>query len=90
MRPRQAQAVSSVGQANELPQQASAGQINWLHILLAAGGITLLSSVAGVVVYDWYFDSVIVGLSSSLQPISDAFHQLGGSHLRQASPPPAN
>jgi hypothetical protein len=89
MRPRQAQAVSSVGPASELPKPARAGQINWLHIILAVAGITLLGSVAGVVVYDWYFDSVLVSLSSSLQPISDAFHQLGGSHVRQASPPPA-
>jgi len=90
MRPRQAQAVLSGGAANGLARQAKARQISWLQITLAAAGITLFSSVAGVVVYDWYFDSVLVGLSSSLQPISDAFHQLGGSHLRQASPPPAN
>ena len=90
MRPRQAQAVSSVGPTSELPKQARAGKINWLHILLAVAGITLFGSVAGVVVYDWYFDSVLVGLSSSLQPISDAFHQLGGSHVRQSSPPPVN
>jgi hypothetical protein len=90
MRSHQAQAVSGVRPANELPQQTRAGQVNWLRIILAATGITLVSSVAGVVVYDWFVDSVLVGLSSSLQPISDAFHQLGGSHLRQASPPPAN
>jgi hypothetical protein len=64
--------------------------MHWLHILLAAAAIALASSVAGVLVYDWYFDSVVAGLSSSLQPISDAFHQLGGSHVRQASSPPAN
>jgi hypothetical protein len=40
--------------------------------------------------YDWFFDTVVVGLSSSLQPISDAFHDLGASHLGQPSSPPGN
>jgi hypothetical protein len=58
---------------------------------MAAAGITLVSSVAGVLAYNWYFDTTLVALSSSLQPISSAFHQLGGSHLRQpSSPTPGN
>jgi hypothetical protein len=64
--------------------------MRWFRVILAAAGITFASSVAGVLVYDWYFESVVAGLSSSLRPVSDAFHQLGGSHVRQASPPPAN
>ena len=64
--------------------------MNWIHVLLAATGITLASSVAGVLVCDWYFESALVGLSSSLQPLSDAFHQLGASHLAHASPAPGN
>lgn len=88
MRPRQA--VSSVVPADELPRHPRAGGANWLQIVLIAAGIALGSSVAGVLVYDWYFDTVVVGLSSSLQPISDAFHNLGGSHLRQASPSPGS
>jgi hypothetical protein len=67
-----------------------AGKTNWRYLILAAAGITLVSSVAGVLAYDWYYDTVLVGLSSSLQPIGSAFHQLGAGHLRQASPPPAN
>ena len=84
MRPQQAQAASSIVPAREPSRQSRAGRPNWLHIVLAAVGIASGSSVAGVLVYDWYFDSAIVGLSSSLQPFSDAFHELGGSHLRQA------
>lgn len=86
MTPQQAHVVP----AHELPPQRRTGHINWIHILLAATGITFASSVAGVVVYNWYFDSVLVGLSSSLQPLSDAFHQLGASHLSHASPAPGN
>jgi hypothetical protein len=90
MRPQQAQAVSNVLPASEPSRQPRVRRQNWLYILLAAVGIALGSSVAGVLVYDWYFDSVLVGLSSSLQPFSDAFHELGGSHLRETSPPPGN
>jgi hypothetical protein len=90
MRPQQAQAVSGVGPAHELPRQRRAGHLNWIHILLAAAGMTFASSVAGVLVYNWYFDSVLVGLSSSLQPLSDAFHQLGASHITHVSPAPGN
>ena len=82
--------VSSVVPADELSQRPRAGRANWLHIILVAAGISVGASVAGVLVYDWYFDTVIAGLSSSLQPISDAFHELGASHVRQTSPPPAN
>jgi hypothetical protein len=84
------QAVSSVVPANELRGHPRSGRANWLRIVLVAAGIALSSSVAGVLVYNWYFDTVIVGLSSSLQPISDAFHNLGVSHLRQVSPSPGN
>jgi hypothetical protein len=90
MRPQHAHAVSGVGPAHELPQQKRAGHLNWIHILVAAAGITFASAVAGVLVYNWYFDSVLVGLSSSLQPLSDAFHQLGAGHLTHASPAPGN
>jgi hypothetical protein len=87
MRPRQA--VSSIP-ADELPRHSRVGRANWLQIILVAAGIAVGSSVAGVLVYDWYVDAVIVGLSSSLQPLSDAFHDLGASHLKQPSPPPEN
>lgn len=90
MRPQQAHAASGVGPAHELPQQRRTGHIKWIHILLAAAGLTFASAVAGVLVYNWYFDSVLAGLSSSLQPLSDAFHQLGASHITHASPAPGN
>ncbi|HEX6563581.1 MAG TPA: hypothetical protein VF020_04810, partial [Chthoniobacterales bacterium] len=83
-------AVSSIVPADERSHHPRAGRANWLHIVLIAAGMALGSSVVGIVVYDWYFDTVIVGLSSSLQPFSDAFHDLGASHLRQPSPLPGN
>jgi hypothetical protein len=87
MRPRQA--VSSVVPADQT-QNRRTGRANWLRIGLFAAGIAFGGSVSGVLIYDWYFDTVVVGLSSSLQPISDAFHNLGVSHVIQASPSPGN
>jgi hypothetical protein len=91
MRPQEAQAIPGGGPAHDLDRQTRPSHTNWLYVGLAAAGITLVSSVAGVLAYDWYFDATLVALSSSLQPFSSAFHQLGGSHLRQpSSPTPAN
>ena len=91
MRPPEAQAISGGGPARDLDRQTRPSRTNWLHVIMAAAGITLVSSVAGVLAYNWYFDTTLVALSSSLQPISSAFHQLGGSHLRQpSSPTPGN
>lgn len=91
MRPPEAQAISGGGPAHDLDRQTRPSRTNWLHVIVAAAGITLVSSVAGVLAYNWYFDTTLVALSSSLQPISSAFHQLGGSHLRQpSSPTPGN
>lgn len=91
MRPPEAQAISGGGPARDLDRQTRPSRTNWLHVIVAAAGITLVSSMAGVLAYNWYFDTTLVALSSSLQPISSAFHQLGGSHLRQpSSPTPGN
>jgi hypothetical protein len=90
MRPQEAHAISSVGPAQGDYLQKKTEHTNWLHILLAAAGLTLFSSVAGVLFYDWYFDSVLAGLASSLQPFSTAFHQLNGDRVSPAPSQPAN
>jgi hypothetical protein len=90
MRPQEAHAISSVGPAQGDYLQKKPEHTNWLHILLAAAGLTFFSSVAGVLVYDWYFDSVLAGLASSLQPFSSAFHQLNGDRVSPAPSQPAN
>jgi hypothetical protein len=90
MTPPQAHAVSSAGPVQGHPLQKRTEYTNWLYILLAAVGLTLFSSVAGVLVYDWYFDSLLAGLGSSLQPFSSAFHQLNGDNVRPAPSPSAN
>jgi hypothetical protein len=90
MRPQEVQAISSAGPAPRLYQQKRRQYTGWLQILVAAAGLTLFSSIAGVLVYDWYFDSVLAGLATSLQPFSSAFHQLNGDRVRPAPADPAN
>ena len=84
MRAHQAEAITA------LPRQRRAANPNWLHVIFAAAVITLVSSVAGIVAYNWLYQSTLLTLSSSLQPISSAFHQLGAGHLKQASPSPGD
>jgi hypothetical protein len=90
MRPQEGQAISGAGPVQGHYLQKKPEHTNWLHILLAAAGLTLFSSVAGVLIYNWYFDSVLAGLASSLQPFSSAFHQLNGDRVSPAPSQPAN
>jgi hypothetical protein len=64
----------------------SAGQVdsggkrrNWLNSVLAAAALIAVSSLGGVLVYDWYFSFVLDGLSQSFRPIADALHQGNGN-----------
>jgi hypothetical protein len=90
MRPQEPHAISSVGPAQGALLGKRMTLSHWLQILVAAAGFTLFSSVAGLFVYDWYFDSVLAGLASSLQPFSSAFHQLNGDRVRPTPSQPAN
>lgn len=90
MRPQEPHAISSAGPALGGHLEKRRGPSHWLQILVAAAGLTLVSSVAGLFVYNWYFDSVLAGLASSLQPFSSAFHQLNGDPVRPAPSQPAN
>jgi hypothetical protein len=90
MRSQEPHAISSAGPVQGGHLEKSWALSHWLQILVAAAGLTLFSSVAGLFVYDWYFDSVLAGLASSLQPFSSAFHQLNGDRVRPAPSQPAN
>jgi hypothetical protein len=90
MRPQEPHAISSAGPVQRGHSEKRRGPSHWLQILVAAAGLTLVSSVAGLFVYNWYFDSVLAGLASSLQPFSSAFHQLNGDRVRPAPSQPAN
>jgi hypothetical protein len=65
--------------------QADSGEKgrNWLNSALAAAALIAVSSLGGVLVYDWYFSFVLDGLSQSFRPIADALHQGSGNHSEQ-------
>ncbi|HEX4202103.1 MAG TPA: hypothetical protein VHY59_11335 [Chthoniobacterales bacterium] len=90
MRPQETQSVSLAGPVPGGHLEKRGVPSYWLQILVAAVGLTLFSSVAGLFVYDWYFDSVLAGLASSLRPFSSAFHQLNGDQMKPAPSQPAN
>ncbi|MGA8477593.1 MAG: hypothetical protein WB696_06510 [Chthoniobacterales bacterium] len=50
-------------------------QANWFESVMAAAAMLVVGSVGVVVVFDWYFFSVVDGLSITLEPIVSAFHQ---------------
>ncbi len=52
---------------------------NWLHSIVAAAGILTVSSLVTVVVFDWYFFSVVGGLTNALRPIAGALRQADGN-----------
>jgi hypothetical protein len=58
---------------------AAAGQerSNWLRSLVASMGILALSSFGAVVIFDWYFFSIVDGIAADLRPVVGAFHPVG-------------
>jgi hypothetical protein len=55
----------------------SGTRANWLHSIIA-GAAMLVSSLGVVLAFDWYFFSVIDGLSTSLRPIAGALRHVNG------------
>jgi hypothetical protein len=56
---------------------------NWLNSVLAAAALITVSSLGGLLVYDWYFSFVLDGLSQSFRPIADALSQESGHHSQE-------
>jgi hypothetical protein len=57
-------------------------QPNLLHSIVAAAAMLAVSSLGVVVVFDWYFFSVVESLSISLRPIAGAFHHANVGTLK--------
>jgi hypothetical protein len=57
-------------------------QPNWLHSIIASAAMLAVSSVGIVLVFDWYFFSVVDSLSMSLRPIAAAFHRANDDTLK--------
>jgi hypothetical protein len=50
-------------------------QANWFESVVAGAAMLVVGIVGVVAVFDWYFFSVVDGISISLEPIVSAFHQ---------------
>jgi hypothetical protein len=58
-------------------------QSNWLRSLVAGFAMSAVGSLGVVLVFDWYFFSVVESLSTSLRPIAQAFHQASSGALEK-------
>jgi hypothetical protein len=57
-------------------------QPNLLHSIIAGAAMLAVSSLGVVLVFDWYFFSVVESLSISLRPIAGAFHHANVGTLK--------
>jgi len=63
-------------------------QPNWLHSIVAGAAMLAVSSLGVVLVFDWYFFSVVESLSISLRPIAGAFHHANVGTLKNTENAP--
>ena len=63
-------------------------QPNLLHSIIAGAAMLAVSSLVVVLVFDWYFFSVVESLSISLRPIAGAFHHANGGTLKDTENAP--
>jgi hypothetical protein len=59
-------------------------QSNWLHSIIAGAAMLAVGSLGVVLIFDWYFFSVIDGLSSSLRPIASVIRHADGDTATNA------
>jgi len=52
---------------------------NWLNSVFAGVALIAISSLLGVLAYDWYFCCVLDNLSQSFQPIAKALERNVGT-----------
>jgi hypothetical protein len=62
-------------------------QPNWLHSIVSGAAMLAVSSLGVVLVFDWYFFSVVESLSISLRPIAGAFHHANVGTLKNTENP---
>jgi hypothetical protein len=60
---------------------------NRIRSIAAAAGMLAVSSLGAVLVFDWYFFSLVDGLSTSLRPIAGLFHRSHEDTGKKAAPP---
>ncbi|SRR5258707_8912494 len=63
-------------------------QASWFESIMAGAAMLVVGSLGVVVVFDWYFFSVVDGLSITLEPIVSAFHQANDNTSKKAENAP--
>jgi len=63
-------------------------QANWFESVVAGAAMLVAGSVGVVAVFDWYFFSVVDGISITLEPIVSAFHQANVNTSKKAENAP--
>jgi hypothetical protein len=75
------------GQAlvNTRPTNRAMNRSNWLRLFLMGAMIAILISLITILVFEWYFFTVVDGLAMSLSPITETLRRIEG--YPQTSPP---
>jgi hypothetical protein len=68
------------GQAlvNTRPTNRAMNRSNWLRSFLMGAMIAILISLITILVFEWYFFTVVDGLAMSLSPITETFRRIEG------------
>lgn len=68
------------GQAliNTRPPNRAMNRSNWLRSFLMGAVIAILISLITILVFEWYFFTVVDGLSMSLSPITETLRRIEG------------
>jgi hypothetical protein len=56
-------------------QRAKEKRKQWLRSIAAGAGMLVVTSLGAVLVFDWYFFSIVDQLATTLQPIAGALHR---------------
>jgi hypothetical protein len=57
---------------------------NWLHSIIAGAAMLAVSTLGVVLIFDWYFFSVIDGLSTSLRPVAGVLRHVNGDATKHS------
>jgi hypothetical protein len=69
---------------NTGPVSNTRKQPKWLHTIIAGAAMLAISSLLAVLIFDWYFFSLIDALSTSLRPIAGAFRHATADTAKNA------
>ena len=63
---------------NTRPTDRAMNRSNWLRSFLMGAMIAILTSLITILVFEWYFFTVVDGLAMSLSPITETLRRIEG------------